>query len=291
MDAQAWEQRGIQAREAGQAGEAETCFTHALADGERPMALLGLALAQIDQNRPQDAVENLRRARELAPQSGVVRHLHDALCGTATYRAPDSFVTWLFDSKAAGFDNRLAALGYQGPYMLRQLAKRAGWETTPTRSILDLGCGTGLSGLPFRPYASHLHGLDLSGGMLRQAEKRGIYDRLEQGEVHTALAAMPCNSYDAVLAADMLIYIGDMVDLLSLVSNVLKPGGSFLFTVETTEAGFALTQTGRYSHADAYLRRSAPTSLRCVDSAEGMIRLEAGRFTPARAYRFTKIVN
>lgn len=291
LDALAWERRGTLARDAGRAAEAEVCFENALLDGERPVALLGLALSQIDQNRPDDAIENLRKARDLAPQSGVVSHLHDALTGTATERAPNSFVTWLFDAKASSFDNHLASLGYQGPEMLRQLAERADWIADGSRQILDLGCGTGLSGLPFRPHAASLHGLDLSDGMLAQAQKRGIYDRLDRGEVHFALGQYAEGYYDAVLAADMLIYIGEVTELFRLVARTLKPGGSFMFTVETTETGFALTRTGRYSHSDTYLRRYMPASMHCADSVDGMIRVEAGKLTPARAYRFVKTVN
>lgn len=291
LDAQAWEKRGIHARDTGHAAEAEACFEKALVDGERPIALLGLALSQIDQNRPDDAVENLRKARHLMPNSGVVSHLHDALCGKQTGRAPNGFVTWLFDAGAAGFDNRLSALGYRGPEMLRLLAERAGWVAEGKRRILDLGCGTGLSGLPFRSHATALHGVDLSDGMLAQAQQRGIYDRLDKGELHTALQQYSTEQYDVVLAADVLIYIGDVADLFGLVATALKPGGSFLFTVETAETDFMLTQTGRYSHSDAYLRRYMPASMHCADSADGMIRVEAGKFTPSRAYRFVKTVN
>lgn len=291
FDAQAWEQRGILARDSGRASEAEAYFEKALLCGERPLALLGLALSQIDQQRPNDAIENLRKARHLAPHSGVVSHLHDALCGKQTDRAPNGFVTWLFNASAAGFDNHLSSLGYQGPEMLRQLAERAGWVAEGKLHILDLGCGTGLSGLPFRSHATTLHGVDLSDGMLAQAQERGIYDRLDKGEVHMALEQYTAGHYDAVLAADMLIYIGEITELFRLVARALKPGGSFLFTVETTETGFALTKTGRYSHSDAYLRRYMPASMHCADSIDGMIRVEAGKFTPARAYRFVKTVN
>lgn len=291
LDALVWEKRGTLARDAGRAAEAEACFEKALLRGDRPLSLLGLALSQIDQNRPADAVENLRKARDLAPQSGVVSHLLSSLTGETTRQAPEAFVTWLFNSYANRFDNHLASLGYQGPEMLRQLAERAGWTADASRTVLDLGCGTGLSGLPFRPYAASLHGVDLAEGMLVQAQRRGIYDRLDMGEVHLALQQYAPAQYDAVLAADVLIYIGDIAKMFRMVATVLKPGGSFLFTVETAESGFMLTQSGRYSHSDAYLRRNLSAGMHCADCIDGMIRVEAGKFTPARAYRFVKTVN
>src|SRR3546814_11684789 len=68
-----------------------------------------------------------------------------------------------------------------------------------------------------------------------------------QGEIHAVLAALPDASFDLVLAADTLIYIGDIDALTGAVARILKPGGSFLFTVETGApgSGFRLTRPGR----------------------------------------------
>src|SRR3546814_9168583 len=127
------------------------------------------------------------------------------------------------------------------------LAALAGCVRLPDRrrDILDLGCGTGLSGLPFRPYARRLEGIDLAPAMIEQSQRRGIYDSLHQGEIHAVLAALPDASFDLVLAADTLIYIGDIDALTGAVARILKPGGSFLFTVETGApgSGFRLTRT------------------------------------------------
>ncbi|MEK9969798.1 MAG: methyltransferase domain-containing protein [Ferrovibrio sp.] len=290
MDAACSEQRGIRARDAGQHAEAEGHFAMAVLHApDRSLSWLGLALSQIDLNRPDEAVTSLRRAQELSPQSAVVSHLIDSLNGNATTRAPDGYVNWLFNTYAPGFDKHLARLGYQGPGMLHQLAQRAGWTADGSRSLLDLGCGTGLSGLPFKPYASRLEGIDLSLSMLAQADRRGIYDELRHGEIHAVLGEMPVAGYDAVIAGDTLIYIGNLSELFRLVADRLKAGGSFLFTVETGSEGFSLASTGRYQQSDAYLRSCAEGLFEVADRIDAMIRVEAGQFTPARAYRFTKI--
>jgi len=288
LDAQGWEQRGVIARDAGRSAEAEACFEKALLQGERPLAMLGLALSQLDQNRPDDAIVNLRKAQQLSPQSGVISHLLASLSGETTQQAPAAFVTWLFNSYANRFDNHLASLAYQGPYMLHQLAERAGWAADASRTIVDLGCGTGLSGQPFRPYAAALHGIDLAPRMLEQAQMRGIYDSLQQAEVHAALKAYADTSCDTVIAADTLIYIGDVAELFVQVARILRPGGSFLITVERGEADFVLTRTGRYSHGDAYLQRCAKDLLDHTDQMDGTLRVEAGKFTAGRAHRFDK---
>lgn len=289
FDAIRFEQRGIHARDAGNHVEAEWHFVQAVTqDPDRALSWLGLALCQIDLQRPQDALASLRRAQELSPQSGVVTHLLDSLSGHISARAPDTYVSWLFNTYAEGFDLHLARLGYQGPAMLQSLAHRAGWPADGSRSILDLGCGTGLSGLPFTPYAARLDGVDLSVGMLEQARRRGIYADLHHGEVHAVLHGLPAGSCDLVIAADTLIYIGDVAELFRLVAAHLKPGGSFLFTVETGQQGFTLAPTGRYQQSDDYLQSCAEGLFDFADRIEGTIRIEAGRFTPARAYRLTR---
>lgn len=285
-----WEQRGIDARDAGRHAEAESHFARAVLKApDRALSWLGLALSQIDQKRVSAALASLYRARDLSPQSGVVAHLLNSLSGKTSPRAPESYVAWLFNTYAAHFDTHLARLAYQGPDMLRQLALRADWPEDTSRRFLDLGCGTGLSGLPFTSYAAQLDGIDLSAGMLNQARRRGIYTDLHHGEIHAVLGTLPAATYDVVLAADTLIYIGDVAELFSLVARSLKPGGSFLFTVESGERGFTLTSSGRYSQADEYLRTCARGLFDCVDRLEATIRIEAGQFTPARAYHLTRL--
>lgn len=289
FDAIRCEQRGIHARDAGNHAEAEEHFTQAVThDPARPLSWLGLALSQIDLKRPDAALQSLRRARELSPQSGVVAHLLDSLSGRTSARAPDTYVSWLFNTYADGFDLHLARLGYQGPAMLHRLAIRAGWVADGSHSILDLGCGTGLSGLPFLSYAARLDGIDLSTGMLEQARRRGIYTDLHHGEAHAVLRGLPAGDRDMVIAADTLIYIGDVAELFRLVAAHLKPGGSFLFTVETGQQGFTLAPTGRYQHSDDYLQGCADGLFDFADRIDGTIRVEAGRLMPARAYRFTR---
>lgn len=291
LSAAYWEQCGIEARDAGQHAQAEIHFAKAIGFEERPLSWLGLALSQMELQRSDAAIESLRQAKRLSPGSGVVTHLLDTLTGGNPHRAPDGYVSWLFNTYAPRFDNHLASLAYQGPDMLRQLAEKAGWPADRRLDILDVGCGTGLSGVPFRPCAARLDGIDLAPRMLEQALRRGIYDQLHHGEAHDILQKLPAAAYDLVIAADTLIYIGDVSALFPLVEKVLKPGGSFLVTVETgsdEDAGYSLTGSGRYSHTDAYLLRCAGTGMTCRDRLDASIRIEAGRFTPARAYRFEK---
>ncbi|HEY0301104.1 MAG TPA: hypothetical protein VGC36_07230, partial [Rhizomicrobium sp.] len=64
--------------------------------------------------------------------------------------------------------------------------------------------------------------------------------------------------YDLVLAADTLVYLGDLAPTFAGVARRLKPGGFFLFTVETSSGpDFELGPKRRWRHSDSYLRKIA----------------------------------
>ena len=43
-------------------------------------------------------------------------------------------------------------------------------------TMLDLGCGTGLAGVAFRPHVDWLVGVDLSPKMIEEARRKALYD-------------------------------------------------------------------------------------------------------------------
>ena len=69
---------------------------------------------------------------------------------------------------------------------------------------------------------------------------------------------LPARSYDLILAADTLVYLGDLGPLFRGASGRLRKGGFFLFTVEKKPGeGFELGPKRRYRHGEAYLREEA----------------------------------
>jgi predicted TPR repeat methyltransferase len=176
----------------------------------------------------------------------------------AAPRSDPGYVRHLFDQFSADYDNRMMGqLGYAAPQILKDLADLV----MPGRDhlrVLDLGCGTGLAGLLFKPRASRLIGIDLSPAMIEKARARGIYDSLVVGDIETALD----DEYDLILAADTLVYLGDLGSVFAAVADHLAPGGFFLFTTEAKEGprdnpGFELGPKRRWRHGEAYLREAA----------------------------------
>ncbi len=174
----------------------------------------------------------------------------------AAQRSDPGYVRHLFDQFSADYDQRMRThLHYAAPEILLGLAVMVMPGREDLR-ILDLGCGTGLAGEVFKPLAARLDGVDLSPAMVAKARARGIYDHLAVADLQTALADGDA-PYDLLLAADTLVYLGDLAPVFAAARARLAPDGFFLFTTEQAEAGFDLGPKRRWRHSEAYLRETA----------------------------------
>jgi len=179
--------------------------------------------------------------------------------GATPPKAPDAYVTTLFDQHAEVFDDVLVEqLGYCVPLMLRQkLAERG---LGPFDRALDLGCGTGLTGGALRDTASHLTGIDLSEGMVEMADERGVYDELYVGEIVDFLGDIDEAPWDLIAATDVLPYLGALDDFFAGAARCSRPAAILAFSSETlpeeTFSGrsFMVGPHQRFAHQEAYLR-------------------------------------
>ncbi|MBI3453687.1 MAG: tetratricopeptide repeat protein [Rhodospirillales bacterium] len=195
---------------------------------------------------------------------------------------PDSYspeyIRNLFDGYAGRFDEHLTAkLGYQGPAALRAAVDRIAGGRTGPFDVLDLGCGTGLSGVAFKDMAGRLVGVDLSPRMIDIARKRGIYDRLIAGDILAALLES-VSAWDIVIAADVFVYVGRLETIFPAVAAALRPRGLVAFSVEDSDgADVDLGPGQRYRHGRGYIARLAAANGLTVASCEdGVVREEAG---------------
>ena len=216
-----------------------------------------VAAAWLKAGEADKALENLRELE--APPAEMVA------AAQAIKTAPRSdagYVRHLFDQFSADYDARMIQqLAYAGPQILLDLAAMV-MPGRDNLSILDLGCGTGLAGAVFQPLAARLDGVDLSPAMIEKARVRGIYDDLVVADLETALGTAGLleypGAYDLILAADTLVYLGDLAAVFRGAAARLAPDGYFLFTTEAKEGdGFELGPKRRWRHSDAYLRATA----------------------------------
>ncbi len=89
-------------------------------------------------------------------------------------RSDAGYVRHLFDQFSADYDVRMIGqLAYAAPQILGELADLVMHGRGNLR-ILDLGCGTGLAGVAFKPRAARLDGIDLSPAMIEKARLRKV---------------------------------------------------------------------------------------------------------------------
>ncbi len=203
------------------------------------------------------------QARDADPEDAQGAGLQLARLGADEAAPPmsEAYVRRLFDQYAGRYDTALTEhLRYRGPAVLREAVEQAMRNTGCSPhfdSVLDLGCGTGLAGAAFRSLASRLVGVDLSPAMIAKAAEKGIYDRTAVASFADFLAgeAAAQERYDLVLAADVFVYISDLVPIIGGIGEILAPGGLLAFTAETHSGdGIRLLPTLRFAHGESYIR-------------------------------------
>jgi len=216
-----------------------------------------LGSAWLEAGEPEKALQEFAAIERSDALAGFAQKVAEAEAMIAAPRSNAGYVRHLFDQFSTDYDTRMIGqLGYSAPRILRSLADMVLQDAQPgAMAILDLGCGTGLAALAFADLASRLNGIDLSPEMIQKARDREIYDHLTIGDIETELQA---NTHDLVIAADTLVYLGELAVVFRNVHGTLKPDGSFLFTVERAEEGeYALGPKRRWRHSEAYLRSLA----------------------------------
>lgn len=240
-------------------------------------ARYNLGVALMAQGRKEEAIACF----EMLSEHQNVQYLLHALKGdTVPPEAPKAHIQPLFDNYASRFDEHmLRGLQYQTPERLLEVVKD---NIKISCRILDLGCGTGLSGAVFRSYASYLAGVDLSSKMLEIARQKNIYDELIEADIVSALQSIQ-QPYDLIIAADVFVYMGDLSPVFKACHS---KGCYFVFSTEITENGdYQLNETARYSHNKTYIARLAQeTNFELIICKKAILRQQNDQ--PVEGYLF-----
>lgn len=248
---------GVLLRDMHEAEEAISSFekTAALSPGHLPSRKHLASLFHLV-GRREKALAAYQAILALDPDNESARHMIAALAGETPEAPPLSYVRELFDRFSERYDETMAEkLECSIEKQLRDMLDSRCGDIRFARG-LDMGCGTGLSGLALKERVRHFTGIDLSAGMLSQAREKGAYDEVVQGDIITFLKKTD-KLYDFFLAADVFVYLGDLRQVFDLVRQKAHPGACFVFSSETCDAGFRLQESGRYAHAENYVRELA----------------------------------
>jgi predicted TPR repeat methyltransferase len=244
-------------------------------------AWFGLGEALEQSGDPNTAIAAFCRSLELAPGDALGAKVRLARHGAAdmTGAMTPGYVAALFDQYADRFDHHLTGtLKYRGPDIIMQALHALYGPRKKSfffERAMDLGCGTGLMSQAIRRNVGVIDGVDLSPAMVVLARKRHLYRELIVGDVVEALAG---REYALLLAADVLVYIGDLARLFAAAAKALSPLGLFAFTVQAHDGeDFILGQDLRYHHSMPYVATAAKAvGLRMLHSAPCITREDAG---------------
>lgn len=227
------------------------------ADPAQPAAWVAMGKAWLHLGEAEKAAKAWRMALHLDDEdrAGAAALLAGLVQAEPQTSLPPAFVRALFDTYADRFDHELVGkLRYDAPQALRQLLLDQ--DVPAGGRVLDAGCGTGLAGIAMRDRAGSLAGFDLSPRMVEKARARGVYDMLWVGELVDSMLCRP-DAFDLVLAADVLVYVGDLGPVMAAAERTLRPGGRFAFTCERSQGdGFELHEGRRFAHGEAHIREA-----------------------------------
>jgi len=224
-----------------------------------------------NQERLLEAAGCLQRALDLDPARGpALKHLIAAYMGEKPDAAPHDYVQDLFDDFADVFDEHLVTLlEYRAPIELKAIVTEAVGPDHRFVRALDLGCGTGLSGVEFAALADEMWGVDLSPQMIEKARDKGVYRRLAAGGMEDFLEHVE-TSFDLFVAADVFVYLGNLKSMFERVRQRAEQGALFVFSTEIAREGdYVLNPTGRFAHSRTYIETLAGENgfalVKCVE--------------------------
>ncbi|PJE12281.1 tetratricopeptide repeat protein [Legionella sp.] len=260
---------GVAQMALGHLSEAMLHFERLLNQDEHHFAALNnLAAIYIRLEDKEKARNLLTRAVVANPKDAASRHMLDALSGTQvkTETSPD-YAMNLFNNYALYYDQHMQSLlHYSLPQQIAQLIHHL--NLFQVGQAIDLGCGTGLSGVVLREICQHLTGVDIAAKMLTQAKNKDIYDHLVEADLVSFLQKDK-QHYELIVAADVLPYIGDLDPLFTAVAERLSEKGYFIFTTEISEKEpWQLQATARFSHHPDYIKalcKSRGLQLHCQE--------------------------
>lgn len=150
---------------------------------------------------------------------------NDRFLGKAYTVKTDDETRALYDRWSEVYDEELAENDYRQP---ARCAAALAALSPPNRdvAVLDVGCGSGLSGLALKQAGyGTIDGCDFSPGMLEKAGELAVYRHLFETNLNEPPMDVANSAYDAATCVGVFSFGHVMADALDDVLRVIKPGG------------------------------------------------------------------
>ncbi|MFT7597628.1 MAG: putative TPR repeat methyltransferase [Acidimicrobiales bacterium] len=133
-----------------------------------------------------------------------------------------------YDDWAGQYDRDLAAWNYEAPTVAANLL--AGGVSADA-TILDVGCGTGLSGVALQLAGfQKITGVDISQSSLDLAHKTAAYLRLDQVDLHELPLSYGAAEFGGLQCVGVLSYVPDTEAILREFCRLVASGGLVVFS-------------------------------------------------------------
>jgi len=143
---------------------------------------------------------------------------------TDAHEAADRYDEW-----AENYDADLDSWDYRAPGVVVESVLT---NRPDAKSVLDVGCGTGLVGRALRAkgYEGRLVGLDISEASLQIARQAGAYDELRPADLQQPLE-IPDAGVDALVCVGVMTYLPEVEATWREFARVVSSGGLVVVTM------------------------------------------------------------
>jgi len=109
--------------------------------------------------------------------------------------------------------------------------------------VIDFGCATGTKTLELADSVQHIHGIDISGEMIKEARKKKT--ELKTNNASFAQGTIFENdfeksSFDKIISFGVIHLLDDCENAIQKINELLKPGGMFISTTACLKDKMAL---------------------------------------------------
>ena len=134
-----------------------------------------------------------------------------------------------YRSLAYGYDRNMDDIGFQTPSQLSLILSLMAIEGSDA-PILDVGCGSGITGQVFRDHGfTNIHGCDLLTEMLWIAMQKDLFKTLTKCDMHELKSHLP-GGFDIVSCLAVLDHSDRPVEVIRQLIDITRPGGMIIFS-------------------------------------------------------------